>query len=557
MRATRRKDGLTVLAVAGTDVVLLGMHMTKAQAQGLMGFAIRRTNHRTGESEWLRGYKRFKRTAGRIEKVSKSARPRPRISVSTRQHPIQSFQWADFTARPGGKYTYEVIALRGPVDALAEHEAVSVRVTLERRDATDHRVFFNRGAASSQAYEYKFGDLTPDEVGAEAYEWLSRGLFEAYQRFIGKAVDQRWALRAALYECHVPEILAPLGDARRAGVDVRIVFDGRKAALATKNEAALREVGLWSRSRARTENKSDIAHNKFIVALKDGKPEAVWTGSMNLSINGVWGQSNVGHWVQDRTVARAYLDYWQRLDGNPRSKDLRPLNEQSSDLGNGAIPAGTTPLFSPRPSNALLQRIGHEISGARATFITLPFGIVDELAPALLTDDGHLRCMLLDSQGSGANHRANLKKCRALKNVIAAVGNRITSNRLDAWVQEDANPWSTNVEYVHTKYALIDPLSADPIVITGSANFSGPSVTGNDENTLVIRGNRRVADIYLGEFRRLFDHHAYRESLRGRKAGERDPTYLREKPEQWLKRHFDDGGPGDLRRAYFSGRSPD
>jgi phosphatidylserine/phosphatidylglycerophosphate/cardiolipin synthase-like enzyme len=104
---------------------------------------------------------------------------------------------------------------------------------------------------------------------------------------------------------------------------------------------------------------------------------------------------------------------------------------------------------------------------------------------------------------------------------------------------------------VHTKYALIDPLSDDPVVITGSANFSEPSITGNDENLLVIRGNTRVADIYLGEFRRLFDHHAFRESLTFK--DKRDPSYLAERPEDWLGRHFDDGGPGDLRRAYFSG----
>jgi hypothetical protein len=31
---------------------------------------------------------------------------------------------------------------------------------------------------------------------------------------------------------------------------------------------------------------------------------------------------------------------------------------------------------------------------------------------------------------------------------------------------------------------------------------------------LVIRGNKAVADIYLGEFMRLFSHYAFRESLK-------------------------------------------
>jgi hypothetical protein len=57
---------------------------------------------------------------------------------------------------------------------------------------------------------------------------------------------------------------------------------------------------------------------------------------------------------------------------------------------------------------------------------------------------------------------------------------------------------------------LLDPLSDDPIVITGSANFSEASTTANDENMLVIRCDSRVADIYLGEFMRLFTHFRFR-----------------------------------------------
>ena len=64
---------------------------------------------------------------------------------------------------------------------------------------------------------------------------------------------------------------------------------------------------------------------------------------------------------------------------------------------------------------------------------------------------------------------------------------------------------------------LIDPLNNDPTVVAGSANFSVASTIDNDENMIVIRGNKRVADIYLGEFMRLFSHHSFRESLNWRK----------------------------------------
>jgi phosphatidylserine/phosphatidylglycerophosphate/cardiolipin synthase-like enzyme len=57
---------------------------------------------------------------------------------------------------------------------------------------------------------------------------------------------------------------------------------------------------------------------------------------------------------------------------------------------------------------------------------------------------------------------------------------------------------------------LIDPLGDEPIVISGSANFSETSTVSNDENMLIIRGNKRVADIYLGEFMRLWHHYRFR-----------------------------------------------
>ena len=60
---------------------------------------------------------------------------------------------------------------------------------------------------------------------------------------------------------------------------------------------------------------------------------------------------------------------------------------------------------------------------------------------------------------------------------------------------------------------LIDPLSDDPIVISGPAKFSDASTNHNYENMIIVRGNKTVADIYLGEFMQLFTHFTFREFL--------------------------------------------
>ena len=96
---------------------------------------------------------------------------------------------------------------------------------------------------------------------------------------------------------------------------------------------------------------------------------------------------------------------------------------------------------------------------------------------------------------------------------VFAIGNFIRTNQIDGWVKERLTGLNSHVRFVHNKFMLIDPLSDDPIVVGGSANFSDASTRRNDENMVITRGNTRVADIYLGEFMRLYSHHAFRESL--------------------------------------------
>jgi phosphatidylserine/phosphatidylglycerophosphate/cardiolipin synthase-like enzyme len=106
-----------------------------------------------------------------------------------------------------------------------------------------------------------------------------------------------------------------------------------------------------------------------------------------------------------------------------------------------------------------------------------------------------------------------MKLLRQQKENRFAVGNTITTNKFDRWLKEQLTGLNQHVQFIHTKFMLIDPLCDDPIVITGSANFSEASTTKNDENMLIIRGNKRVADVYLGEYMRLWNHYAFREWL--------------------------------------------
>ncbi len=140
-----------------------------------------------------------------------------------------------------------------------------------------------------------------------------------------------------------------------------------------------------------------------------------------------------------------------------------------------------------------------------------------------------------------------------------ALGNHIVVDWIDGWHKEK-NGIGKNVNWVHTKFMLIDPLGPHPHTLTGSANFSLASVNENDENMVLIRDNQRVADIYFTEFMRLFAHHRFRESVKrhidqfGSAAFNTwKPQFLLVDSTQWVNQHFVAGSEYDIKRRYFVG----
>jgi phosphatidylserine/phosphatidylglycerophosphate/cardiolipin synthase-like enzyme len=141
-----------------------------------------------------------------------------------------------------------------------------------------------------------------------------------------------------------------------------------------------------------------------------------------------------------------------------------------------------------------------------------------------------------------------IQALRNLKENIFAVGDFIRTNEIDGWVKERLSGLNAHVRYIHNKFMLLNPLTEDPIVICGSANFSDDSTNRNDENMVVVRGDTAVADIYLGEFMRLYSHHAFRESLQWRNPD--DPP----KPlhtDDWWRDYFGNTDRS-ARRVFFA-----
>lgn len=500
MRVQKSTGDLTVRATAGNNVVLLGLDLAETRTEGLLGFGVHRTDHTEGEQFWLRNQLGFPGAD-------------PEAALHTDRHPLQTFRWGDYSAKPDHDYTYRVVAWAGTPERLRAVDEVEVAVRTEGARAGAHTIIFNRGAAASQQYASRFDNKHPADVpDRAAYRWLSRGMEEALLAFVGQAVDDSWALRGAFYEFSYPPVLEALRQAAGRGADVRLVVDASDDpdSPRVRNLAAIAAAGLESQV-VRRERSSAIAHNKFLVALHDGEPVAVWTGSTNVTEGGIFGHSNVGHAVADTRIAGAYLSYWQQLSADPTGAELRPWVGAHPPVPTAPPAAGVSELFSPRSgSDDLLDWYTELIRGAsRSVFLTAAFGVTKRLRTVFTEDLEPLRYVLMDN----ARGDIDMTIRDGDPDNQVSVGAAIPGGGFGKWVAESTLDLNNHVRFVHTKILLLDPLGDDPVVITGSANFSPASVSSNDENMLVIRGDTAVADVYVTEFMRMFTHYEFRHAV--------------------------------------------
>ena len=557
MRATDSQHGLRALAIAGTNVVLVGWDMPEAEIRdrGVLGFSLQRHRHFDGQVTWLSGMKTFK---------SVDPDPPPGVPVSTFFHPLQTFQWSDYSVSPNQTYTYRLVARTGEPGALTEAAVATLTVTTERVDLGKHAVFFNRGSVASQEYARRFENRPPDEIGKPAFDWLSRGLIEGLEGFIAQT-GAGGELCGAFFEFKNKRIFTAIKAAKARGAKVKILYDGDTQREA--NEEALEGSGIVSLTQARTRS-GRFAHNKFLIFRQGDVSREVWTGSTNLSENGIFGHSNNAHIVRDEAIAERYHQYWLLLEGDKTKKPTAQAVEAFLQVPPASSNAEVVPVFSPRLDLQALDWYAQLAGGAqRALFTTFAFGMDERFVQVYDRADDVLRFALMEKKGNGKTFKkqaAQIDKIRRRPNTVVSVGNKVALNNFDRWLQEiDRIVGEAHVLYVHTKYMLIDPLGSLPTVIVGSANFSKASTDTNDENMLVIRGNPAIADIYLGEFMRLFSHYAFRESLQFKDnlspAAALKRKHLVETAD-WINGdrpgagYFEPGTDRALRRRYFSGQ---
>ncbi len=210
------------------------------------------------------------------------------------------------------------------------------------------------------------------------------------------------------------------------------------------------------------------------------------------------------------------------------------------------FPSGITPIFSPRSGLKILEMYADLLDEAEdLACITLAFG-VNKLFKERLVDNTQgnaLTFFLLEREDNpDKDNPDTFIRLSAQNNTYIAFGSYL-KEPIHQWAKETSAMilrLNQHVSFIHSKFLLKDPLGDDPIVVTGSANFSAASTNDNDENMVVIRGNQRVADIYFTEFNRLFSHYYFRsiQSRVNRAERSKDaPSLFLEEDDQWLDKY--------------------
>jgi phosphatidylserine/phosphatidylglycerophosphate/cardiolipin synthase-like enzyme len=487
-----------------------------------VGFAVRRELTSAGKTKasWLDNYAGF-----RGEKANKGE-TRP-----STEWPFQGFSWTDHGINQGDTARYRVTPVMREEDgSLKRLDSRRSAWASGREPSSTYRAFFNRGYVMSQfVARYleetkqslsQFKDTISEEDEQTIRVFLSGEIRTQLLALLAQARESGGEVHAALFELGDDELidaLVPLSG--RAHVvlangsieqrEHETAATARKRDGNARSRARLLAAGVDVEEKNRFVSPGPLAHNKFAVFTdKKGKAKKVWTGSTNWTPTGLCTQLNNALLIEDDAVAKTYMEQWKRLReaGSEFPKTLVDSNSVPTPDN-----VETTTWFTRTRSKVDLATLKEAVLGAEQGLLFLMFqpggtgvladveelrkqkpelfvrGVVSEL-PEGQNDESVARVTFIGHQEEPESHTLDVIEPEGRPQAIAWWAAEATHNDVRA-----------NIGYaiVHSKILVIDPLSEQPTLITGSHNFSTNASTKNDENFLVLKGDRALAEAYL------------------------------------------------------------
>lgn len=283
----------------------------------------------------------------------------------------------------------------------------------------------------------------------------------------------QFSIHIAAFEFDQTPIAEALIAAHNRGVEVRWVTDNEYGLESDEDPghgqfALLQNAGIEVRADTRTA----LMHNKFLIFDN----QVVWTGSTNLTRNGIFVQDNNVIVIHSPDLARIFEREFQEMwDGQfgPRSP---------SQMAEQFVVVNETPIqviFTSEDA-ALEQFIIPLVGRATSSIRFLAFSFTDY--PLAKT--------MIDRAAAGLSVAGVMDKTQS-----GGQGSELgTLFCAKVPVRQDGNP-----QFMHSKVIIVD----ERYVVTGSLNFSTSAEKNNDENVMII-DNPEIARLYLQNFEQVW-----------------------------------------------------
>jgi len=465
----------------------------------------------------------------------------PPEGIASDLSPIRRCMWTDHSIDTGSKVAYRVTPMvaDGQSFKALEDQASDWGQSTAGADAaaSDVAAWFNRGTLMSQVVSRMVGGNVSvaslkslrgklEDPGYPGRRYLSGQARHAMLDFLAKADLAGNSICAAIYEINDQELVDAL---KVFGPRAKVLIgNGSATGPNTAGELAAAGVQVSHRDLSGKGESSPSVHNKFVVELdKQGKHALrVLTGSTNWTTTGLCTQLNNVLVINRPATAERFHRQWRMLleAGDDMPPELRASNSQPFEDGN------ITTWFAATSRQAEFQPVLEAIANARQGVLFLMFTpgespLLKALLERVAAGDGLYVRGIVSTVNATKNGTIEAQKAQVISNespegtfhqeVLLPDG--VKPDNLPPWALEEFQrrlylPAHLNA-IIHSKTIVIDPFSDDCVVVTGSHNFSPAASRNNDENLVIIRGDRALAQAYAVHVEGIYDHFAWRAFL--------------------------------------------
>jgi phosphatidylserine/phosphatidylglycerophosphate/cardiolipin synthase-like enzyme len=487
--------------------------------------------------------------------------------------PFQRYDWTDHGANNRETVQYRVSALRLPAEGklgttILESYANSgwtEPIAMSPDCGSGISAYFNRGFVMSQFVSriMRQNNWQPSDIKNRIKDleqplrlFLSGDLRIALLNLLEEvAKNPELSLYAALYELSDAELIDKLIS---LGERAHVVLANGSKRDGDGNEDArekLNQAGVDVKNRIL--GSKGLGHNKFVVLTRspDNKPIKAWTGSVNWASTGLCTQVNNGILIENDGVAKAFYDQWQNL-ARAQNDFTPPLVEANarSPYTSADIDVWFTRIRNPSTKYTVpgrdIQALIDLVNSAREMILYVMFQPGPEPLESILkrSTDIYVRGVvstvskkLEEFQLTGIgkepqSYRTALVQPEGIDKGFSWWVGEVTRRQ---FLYPSQNP-AIGHAITHSKMIVIDPLRDDCKVITGSHNFSKSASEKNDENFVVVRGLKALAEAYAVACEGTYSHYRWRAYVKSKTdAGQQIWQHLSDSP-AWQESYLSD-----------------